>query len=147
MSLKETLVQDMKSAMREKDSAKLEVIRMLRAAIQRKEVDDQTELNDEQSLAVLQKMIKQAQDSIKQFTDGDRADLAEKEQAQVAIMQVYMPAQMDEADIDAAIDQAISSTGATEMRDMGKVMGILKGQLAGKADMGKVSGKIKARLS
>lgn len=147
MSLKETLVQDMKSAMREKDSAKLEVIRMLRAAIQRKEVDDQMELTDDQSLAVLQKMIKQAQDSIKQFTDGGRADLVEKEQAQIDIMQVYMPAQMNEADIDAAIDQALAATGATEMRDMGKVMGILKDQLAGKTDMGKVSGKIKTRLS
>lgn len=147
MSLKETLVQDMKTAMREKDSAKLEVIRMLRAAIQRKEVDDQVELTDEQSTAVLQKMLKQAQESIKQFTAGDRADLAEKEQAQVDIMQTYMPAQMDEADVDAAIDKAIAATGATEMRDMGKVMGMLQGQLAGKADMGKVSGKIKARLS
>ena len=147
MSLKETLLQDMKTAMRDKDAAKLEVIRMLRAAIQRKEVDDQIELNEDQTLAVLQKMIKQAQDSIKQFTDGDRTDLAEKEQAQVDIMQVYMPAQLDDAEVDTLIAQAIANTGATQMRDMGKVMGVLKAQLAGKADMGKVSGKIKASLS
>ena len=137
----------MKTAMRDKDAAKLEVIRMLRAAIQRKEVDDQIELNEDQTLAVLQKMIKQAQDSIKQFTDGDRTDLAEKEQAQVDIMQVYMPAQLDDAEVDTLIAQAIANTGATQMRDMGKVMGVLKAQLAGKADMGKVSGKIKASLS
>ncbi len=147
MSLKETLLQDMKTAMREKDAAKLECIRMLRAAIQRKEVDDQIELNEEQSLAVLQKLVKQGQESIKQFEQGDRQDLAAKEQAQLDILNVYMPAQLDESEVDALIEQAINSTGATEMRDMGKVVGMLKGQLKGRADMGKVSGKVKARLS
>ena len=141
MSLKETLLQDMKTAMREKDAAKLECIRMLRAAIQRKEVDDQIELNEEQSLAVLQKLMKQGQESIKQFEQGDRADLAAKEHAQLEILSIYMPAQLDEVEVDALIDKAISSTGATEMRDMGKVVGMLKGQLQGRADMGKVSGK------
>ncbi len=147
MSLKETLLQDMKTAMREKDAAKLECIRMLRAAIQRKEVDDQIELNEEQSLAVLQKLVKQGQESIKQFEQGDRQDLAAKEQAQLDILNVYMPPQLDESEVDALIEQAINSTGATEMRDMGKVVGMLKGQLKGRADMGKVSGKVKARLS
>ncbi|MGH1543432.1 MAG: GatB/YqeY domain-containing protein [Arenicella sp.] len=147
MSLKETLLQDMKTAMREKDAAKLECIRMLRAAIQRKEVDDQIELNEEQSLAVLQKLVKQGQESIKQFEQGDRQDLAAKEQAQLDILNVYMPAQLDESEVDALIEQAINSTGATEMRDMGKVVGMLKGQLKGRADMSKVSGKVKARLS
>lgn len=147
MSLKETLVTDMKIAMREKDSHRLEVVRMLRAAVQRKEVDDQKELTEDETLAIVQKMIKQAQDSIKQFNEGDRADLAEKEQSQLEVMMTYMPKQLDDAAIDAAVEKAIATTGASEMKDMGKVMGILKAELSGKADMGKVSGKIKAKLT
>lgn len=147
MSLKETLVADMKIAMREKDSHRLEVIRMLRAAVQRKEVDDQKELSEDETQAIVQKMIKQAQDSIKQFNEGDRADLAEKEEAQVKVMMAYMPEQLDDAAISAAIDKAITATGASEMKDMGKVMGMLKAELAGKADMGKVSGIIKSKLT
>jgi len=147
MSLKDQILADMKTAMREKNTPQLESIRLLRAAIQRKEVDDRVELNDDDVLAILQKQIKQSQDAIKQFTDGDRADLASKEQVHVANLQVYLPEQMDDEEIAAAVTAAISKTGAESMRDMGKVMGVLKAQLQGKADMGKVSGLIKAQLN
>ena len=147
MSLKEQILADMKTCMREKDSARLESVRMLRAAIQRQEVDTQTELNEEQVLAVVQKMLKQSQDAVRQFTDGDRPDLAEKEQVLIDHLNVYMPEQMDEAELDSLINDAIQSTGADSMKDMGKVMGIVKGKVAGRADMGMVSGKIKALLS
>jgi len=147
MSLKDQIFADMKTAMREKNASKLESIRMLRAAIQRKEVDDQTEIGDEDVLAILQKQIKQSQDAIKQFTDGDRADLAEKEQVHVDNLKDYLPEQLGDDEIASAVEAAIASSGAESMKDMGKVMGILKGQLQGKADMGKVSGVIKAKLS
>ncbi len=147
MSLKEQILADMKTSMREKDSSRLESIRMLRAAIQRQEVDSQSEINEDQVLAVIQKMLKQSQDAVKQFTDGDRPDLAEKEQVHIDHLQVYMPAQMDEAELDALIKDAVQSTGAESMKDMGKVMGIVKGKVAGRADMGAVSEKIKALLS
>ena len=147
MSLKDQIFADMKTAMREKNASKLESIRMLRAAIQRKEVDDQTEIGDEDVLAILQKQIKQSQDAIKQFTDGDRADLAEKEQVHVDNLKDYLPEQLGDDEIASAVEAAIASSGAESMKDMGKVMGILKGQLQGKADMGKVSGIIKAKLS
>lgn len=147
MPLKDQIIADMKTAMREKQASKLEAIRMLRAAIQRKEVDEQTELNDDDVLAIVQKMIKQSQDAIKQFTDGDRADLAEKEQVHVDNLKGYLPEQLSDEEVAAAVEAAISQSGAQSMKDMGKVMGILKGQLQGKADMGKVSGIIKAKLS
>lgn len=147
MSLKDQIFADMKTAMREKNASKLESIRMLRAAIQRKEVDDQTEIGDDDVLAILQKQIKQSQDAIKQFTDGDRADLADKEQVHVDNLKDYLPEQLGDDEIAAAVEAAIASTGAESMKDMGKVMGMLKGQLQGKADMGKVSGVIKAKLS
>lgn len=147
MSLKEKILEDMKSAMREKNAPLLESIRLLRAAIQRKEVDDQVELNDDDVLVILQKQIKQSQDAIRQFTDGDRADLADKEKVHVDNLQVYLPEQLSDEEIMAAVTAAITSTGAESMRDMGKVMGMLKGQLQGKADMGKVSGLIKAQLN
>ena len=147
MSLKEQILNDMKSAMREKQASKLESIRMLRAAIQRKEVDDQTEIHDEDVLAIVQKMIKQSQDAIKQFTDGDRADLANKEQLHVDNLKGYLPEQLSEEDVAAAVDTAITQTDAQSMKDMGKVMGRVKGKVAGRADMGAVSGKIKTLLS
>ena len=137
----------MKTAMREKNASQLESIRMLRAAIQRKEVDDQVELSDDDVMAILQKQIKQSQDAISQFKAGDRPDLAEKEQIHVDNLMVYMPEQLSDEEVDAAITKAIESTGAESMKDMGKVMGVLKGQLQGKADMGKVSGLIKAKLN
>ena len=147
MSLKEQIFADMKTAMREKNASQLESIRMLRAAIQRKEVDDQTEIDDEAVLAILQKQIKQSQDAINQFKSGDRPDLAEKEQVHVDNLAVYLPEQLSDDEVAAAVADAISKTGAASMKDMGKVMGMLKGQLQGKADMGKVSGLIKTALS
>ncbi len=137
----------MKTAMREKQASQLESIRMLRAAIQRKEVDDQTEIGDDDVLAIVQKQIKQSQDAIKQFNDGDRPDLAEKEQVHVDNLKGYLPEQLSDDEIADAVSTAIASTGAESMKDMGKVMGLLKGQLQGKADMGKVSGIIKSKLS
>ncbi|MBX2848623.1 MAG: GatB/YqeY domain-containing protein [Acidiferrobacterales bacterium] len=147
MSLKDQIFADMKTAMREKNASQLESIRMLRAAIQRKEVDDQTEIDDDAVLAILQKQIKQSQDAITQFKSGDRSDLAEKEQIHVDNLAVYLPEQLSDEEIATAVAEAISKTGAESMKDMGKVMGMLKGQLQGKADMGKVSGIIKATLS
>lgn len=147
MSLKDQILADMKTCMREKDSARLESVRMLRAAIQRQEVDTQTELNEDQVLAVIQKMLKQSQDAVKQFNDGERPDLAEKEQVLIDHLMVYMPEQMDEAELDAVIAEAVKATGAENMKDMGKVMGMVKGKVAGRADMGAVSGKIKSLLS
>lgn len=147
MSLKEQILEDMKTAMRAKNASQLETIRLLRAAIQRKEVDDRVELNDEEVLAILQKQIKQSQDAISQFTAGDRQDLVDKEQIHVDHLEVYLPEQMGDDEVAAAVTAAIASTGAQSMRDMGKVMGVLKGQLQGKADMGKVSGLIKSKLS
>jgi len=147
MSLKDQILADMKTAMREKKTSRLESIRMLRAAIQRKEVDDQTEIGDDQVLAILQKQIKQSQDAITQFTAGERPDLAEKEQVHVDNLKGYLPEQLGDDEIAEAVAAAITSTGAESMKDMGKVMGMLKGQLQGKADMGKVSGIIKAKLS
>lgn len=146
MSLKEQILADMKSAMRNKDSSRLESIRMLRAAIQRKEVDDRVELDDDAVLAILQKQIKQSQDAIRQFNEGDRADLAEKEQVHVANLEGYLPEQLSEAEIEAAVVEALTASGAESMKDMGKVMGMLKGKLQGKADMGIVSSLIKAKL-
>ena len=147
MSLKDKIFDDMKTAMRSKDASLLESIRMLRAAIQRKEVDDQTELNDEDVLAIVQKQIKQSQDAIAQFTQGDRADLAEKEQVHVDNLAIYLPAQLSDEELASEVASAIEQVGAQSMKDMGKVMGMLKGKLQGKADMGKVSGMIKQNLS
>ncbi len=146
MSLKETITADMKTAMRAKDTPRLEAIRMLRAAIQRIEVDDKTELDDTGVLGVVEKMIKQGRDSIEQFKKGEREDLIEKEQSTIDVLETYMPAQLSEDEVSAAIDDAISASGAESIKDMGKVMGVLKGQLAGKADMGRVSGLVKAKL-
>lgn len=147
MSLKEQILEDMKTAMRAKNASQLESIRLLRAAIQRKEVDDRVELDDDEVLTILQKQIKQSQDAISQFAAGDRPDLVQKEQVHVDHLKVYLPEQMSDDDVAAAVTAAITSTGATSMRDMGKVMGILKDQLQGKADMGKVSGLIKQQLN
>ena len=147
MSLKEQILADMKTAMREKNASRLESIRMLRAAIQRKEVDDQTEIGDDEVLAILQKQIKQSQDAISQFTAGERQDLADKEQIHVDNLKGYLPAQLSDQEVATAVAEAIQSTGAQSMKDMGKVMGLLKGQLQGKADMGKVSGIIKSKLA
>lgn len=147
MSLKEKILADMKTAMREKNAPQLESIRMLRAAIQRVEVDNQTELDDSAVLSIVEKQIKQSKDAISQFIEGQRKDLADKEQIHVDNLMAYMPEQLGETEITQAVEAAISSSGAESMKDMGKVMGILKGQLAGKADMSAVSSLIKSKLS
>jgi uncharacterized protein len=147
MTLKATITEDMKNAMRAKDSARLSTIRLLLAAIKQREVDERIELTDADVLAVIDKMIKQRKDSITQFEAGHRVDLADAERAEVAVLQAYLPAQLSDAEIEALIAEAIASTGAAGLAGMGKVMAVLKPKLAGRADLGAVSAKIKARLA
>ncbi len=147
MSLKDKILADMKTAMREKDASRLESIRMLRAAVQRVEVDEQAEIGDDQVLGIVEKQIKQSKDAISQFLSGDRQDLADKEQVHVDNLMAYLPEQLSDDDIAAAVTSAISEVGAETMKDMGKVIGLLKGRLQGQADMGKVSGIVKSKLS
>lgn len=146
MSLKDRITEDMKAAMRAKDTPRLETIRMLRAAIQRREVDEQTTLDDDGVLAVIEKQIKQARDSIEQFRAGNRDDLADKEQVSVDILSEYLPEPLGDDELDALIREAITDTGAASMKDMGKVMGRLKPQIQGRADMGGVSARVKSLL-
>jgi len=147
MTLKVRITEDMKDAMRAKDSARLSTIRMLLAAMKQREVDDRIELTDADVVAIVEKMIKQRRDSIAQFRAGKREDLAAAEEAEVGVLQAYMPAPLSEAEIDALIAEAIAATGASGMAGMGKVMAMLKPKLAGRADMGKVSALVKAKLS
>ncbi|MBU3725412.1 MAG: GatB/YqeY domain-containing protein [Burkholderiaceae bacterium] len=147
MSIKARLSEDIKAAMRAKESERLTTLRLVTAAIKQKEVDERIELDDATVLSVLEKMIKQRKDSISQFQAGNRQDLVAKEQSELSILQAYMPAQMSESEIDAAVSAAIAQSGASGPQEMGKVMAILKPQLAGKADMGQVSQRLKARLS
>ena len=144
--LKAQLTDDMKAAMKGGDKARLAVIRLINAAIKQREVDERIELNDEQVLAVLDKMVKQRRDSITQYTDAGRTDLADVEQAEVEIIQTYLPAALSDDEIAGIIEQAIADTGASGMADMGKVMGKVKPQVRGRADMGAVSGLVKAKL-
>ena len=137
----------MKVAMRAKETARLSTIRLLLAAIKQREVDERIELDDAQVLSVLEKMIKQRRESIAQYEKAARNDLADVEKAEIQVLSGYMPAQMSDADVEKAIQSAISETGASGAKDMGKVMAALKSRLAGKADMGKVSGLVKAKLS
>ena len=146
MGLKESIVADMKVAMRDKETIRLETIRLLRAAIQRKEVDDRIELNDEGVVLIVQKMVKQCVDAADQFAKGGRQDLADKEKANIAILQGYLPEQLSSDEIQSIIEEAIKSTGAASMKDMGKVIGVIKSRTQGRADMGAVSTKIKALL-
>ena len=138
---------DMQSAMREKDSTRLNAIRLLRAALQRREVDQRETLDDEGVLGIIQKMIKQSRDAITQFESGQRNDLVEKELSLILVLQQYLPQQLDEAAIIKSVDAAISELGASGLRDMGKVMGQLKAQLQGRADMGQVSTLVKEKLA
>lgn len=147
MGLKAQITDEMKAAMRAKDQLRLGTIRMLQAAIQRREVDERIELNDEQVLNVIEKLIKQGRDAIQQYEDGGRPELAEIEKNEIAIWETYLPEQMGDQEIAALIAEAVSETGAEGIKDMGKVMGIIKPKLAGRADMGKVSGQVKAALS
>ena len=138
---------DMQSAMREKDSTRLNAIRLLRAALQRREVDERETLDDEGVLGIIQKMIKQSRDAITQFESGQRNDLVEKELSLILVLQQYLPQQLDEAAITESVDAAISELGASGLRDMGKVMVQLKAQLQGRADMGQVSALVKEKLT
>jgi uncharacterized protein YqeY len=137
----------MKLAMKAQDKPALKAIRMILGAIKQKEIDERIELDDNQVMAVIQKMVKQRKDSISQFSDAGRTDLVEVEEAELLIINNYMPKQLSQDEIEAAVVKAISDTGADSMKDMGKLMGILKGQLDGKADMGQVSQLIKSKLS
>ena len=147
MSLKAQITEDMKAAMRAKESARLATIRLILADIKRKEVDEQIELDDAQTLAIVEKMIKQRKDSITQFEAGGRADLAEIEKGELAILSTYMPAGLSDEEIAAEVKAAVAATGAAGPQDMGKVMGVLKPKLAGRADMTVVSGLVKKALT
>jgi uncharacterized protein YqeY len=147
MSLKEQITEDMKAAMRAKDSGRLATIRLLTAAIKQKEVDERIDVSDEQVLAIIEKMIKQRKDSISQFEAGGRQDLADIEKAELAILSTYMPAALSDAEVQAEVAAAVAAVGATGPQDMGKVMGVLKPKLAGRADMTAVSAIVKATLT
>jgi len=146
MTLKERITEDMKTAMRSGEKDRLAVIRLLQAAIKQREVDERITLDDAQVTSVLEKMIKQRKESVVAFEKGGRADLVAKENSEIAVLQPYLPAQLSDAELDALIAEAISSTGAASIKDMGKVMGVVKAKAAGKADMGAVGARIKARL-
>ena len=145
--LKQLITDDMKLAMKAQDKSALKAIRMILGAIKQKEIDERINLDDTQVLAVIQKMVKQRKDSISQFSDAGRSDLVEVEEAELSIINNYMPKQLSDAEIEAAVVKAIANSGADSMKDMGKLMGILKAQLDGKADMGQVSKLIKSKLS
>lgn len=147
MSLKEQLQQDMKDALRSGDKRSLGVIRLILAAIKQREVDERIELDDTQVTIVLDKMAKQRRDSLEQYEKAGRDDLAEQETFELKMLKSYLPEQLGDAEITSLIDAAIQATGASSMKDMGKVMGQLKSKLQGRADMGAVSGRIKDRLS
>ena len=146
MALKERITEDMKTAMRSGEKDRLAVIRLLQAAIKQREVDERITLDDAQVTSVLEKMIKQRKESVVAFEKGGRADLVAKENAEIAVLQPYLPPQLSHAELDALIADAISSTGAATIKDMGKVMGVVKSKAAGKADMGAVGARIKAKL-
>ena len=147
MTLKERITEDMKAAMRSGDKERLGVIRMLQAAIKQREVDERITLDDAQVMAALEKMLKQRKESIAQFEQGGRADLVAKESAEVTVLQAYLPEQLGAAELDALIESAIKSSGAASIKDMGKVMAVVKAAAAGRADMGAVGARIKARLA
>jgi len=147
MSLKEQISNDMKAAMRAKEAGKLATIRLLLAEIKRKEVDEQIEVNDQQTIAIVEKMIKQRKDSITQFEAGNRPDLAEIEKAELDVLAAYMPAGLSDEEIAAEVAAAVAASGAAGPQDMGKVMGIVKPKLAGRADMTVVSNLVKKALS
>ncbi|HEY5863026.1 MAG TPA: GatB/YqeY domain-containing protein [Casimicrobiaceae bacterium] len=147
MPLKQTITEDMKDAMRARDTARLSTIRLLLAAIKQREVDERKDMTDADVLAIIDKMLKQRKDSIAQFEAGNRKDLADAERAEVTVLSAYQPAALSDAEIDAAIAAAIARTGASGAASMGKVMAELKPQLAGRADMTAVSARTKAKLA
>ena len=147
MSLKQQITEDMKTAMRAKDTARLGAVRLLLAAMKQREVDERIELSDADVIAIIEKMVKQRRDSISQFEAAQRQELADAEKFEISVLQAYMPQQMTEDEVAAAVAEAIASSGAKSPHEMGKVIGLLKPKLAGRADMGKVSALVKARLS
>jgi uncharacterized protein len=147
MSLKESITTDMKTAMKGGDKDRLGVIRLILAAIKQREVDERIVLDDAQVLGIIEKMIKQRRDSIEQFRAASREDLATKEEYEIGVIQAYMPAQLGEAEIDAIIAKAIADSGAASAKDMGKVIGLVRPQVASKADMGAVSQAVKNKLA
>ena len=147
MSLKVRISDDMKSAMKAKDTERLAAIRLLMAAIKQKEVDERIELDDAAIVVVIDKMLKQRRDSISQYEAAQRQDLADKEKAEMTVLMAYMPQQLSEAEIDELVAKAVVDSAAASMQDMGKVMGLLRPQLAGRADMALVSARIKAKLT
>ncbi|MFN4342692.1 MAG: GatB/YqeY domain-containing protein [Azonexus sp.] len=147
MSLKARITEDMKAAMKAKETAKLSAIRLLNAAIKQKEVDERVELDDAAVAAVIEKLVKQRKDSVTQYEAANRQDLADVEKAEIAILSAYLPEKMSSAEIAAAVSAAVAQTGARSPADMGKLMGVLKPQLAGKADMAEVSRLVKAALA
>jgi uncharacterized protein len=146
VSLKERITDDMKAAMRAGEKERLGVIRMITSAIKQREVDERIALDDAQVLSVLEKMIKQRKESLVQFQAGNRQDLVDKESAEITLLQTYLPSQLSAAELDALIVEAIAASGAASIKDMGKVMGIIKAKAQGRADMGAVGAKIKAKL-
>lgn len=147
MSLKQRITDDMKAAMKAKEKVRLTTVRLILAAIKQQEVDKQAELDDAAIIAVLDKMVKQRKDSITQYEDAGRDELAAVEKQELDIIQVYLPQPLTTEEVEALLDAAIAETGASSMQDMGKVMGILKPQVQGRTDMGKLSGLVKARLT
>lgn len=145
--LKERIKDDLKTAMRNRDQARVDSLRLLNAAIQRREVDERKQLEDAEVLAVIDKLVKQARESIEQYEKGARPELAAKEQADMAVWQSYLPQPLSEAELGRLIDEAVAATGAASVKDMGKVMGVLRPKLQGRADMGQASARVKARLA
>ena len=147
MSLKEQITEDMKTAMRAKDSERLGTIRLLLAALKQKEVDERIELDDAMVVAIVDKLVKQRKDSVTAFTQGGRVDLADKEAAEIKVLEVYLPQRLGADEVAAEVKAIVAELGAVGPGDMGKVMGAVKARLAGKADMGQVSAAVKAALS
>jgi uncharacterized protein len=147
MTLKNRINDDMKSAMRAREAARLSAIRMLLAAIKQCEIDERKELSDTEVVGVVERMLKQRKESIAQYKQGGREDLVQAEQLELTVLQAYMPEALSDAEVEAAVAAAVESSGARVIGDMGKVMGELKGRLAGRADMSRVSALVRARLS
>ncbi len=147
MSLKGKIADDMKAAMKAGEKDRLKVLRLILAAIKQVEVDTREELTNAETLTVLEKMVKQRRDSVEQYTKGNREDLAKIEQDEIAVLETYLPEQLDDAAVDAIVAETIRETGAESIRDMGKVMGAIKARVAGQADMGQVGAKVKAQLN
>ena len=146
MTLREKITEDMKAAMKARETEKLGAIRLLQAALKQKEVDERVEMTDDLVLAIIEKMLKQRKDSIEQYAAGNRPDLVAKEEFEVNVLSAYMPAQLSEAEVETILAGVITETGATSAKDMGKVMNAIRPKVAGRADMGRLSSLVKARL-